>query len=156
MGGKSSLNKGKSGEREIVKLIQPIVDTCYLPYAEILGDAPIMQRNTLQSHLGGFDIVGLEWFAIEVKRCETLNLNAWWKQTLSQAYKDQTPILFYRQSRKAWRVRMTMRESTGLRTFTCVADISIDDFLTYLTARLEDELVKKVKILDVTNKLDLE
>ena len=141
MGGKSSLNKGKRGEREIVKLLQPVVDKVYTFFPH-LGEPPRIQRNTLQSDRGGFDLVGLDWLAPEVKFQETLKLNVWWKQTAGQAKSHQTPVLFYRQSNQKWRVRIKMYRELGHRRFFCVADISIDDFLLYFEHRLHHELLK--------------
>jgi len=133
MNGKGRLNKGKSGEREVVKLLQPVIDEVYT--AKLL-EPPRLQRNTLQSDSGGYDIVGLAWLALEVKRCETLNLNAWWKQTERQCGKDQTPVLMYRQSRKPWRCRILAKSGE----VDVLADISIEDFLIYFKDRLEREL----------------
>ena len=67
----------------------------------------LLQRNTLQSDRGGYDIVGLEDFAIEVKRVEKLNIKKWWEQTLRQTRPGQIPVLFYRQSYKPWFVKYT-------------------------------------------------
>lgn len=117
MGGKSSLNKGKRGEREVVKLLQPIVDKVYSAYP-MLGDAPAIQRNTLQSDKGGFDLVGLDWLAPEVKFQESFNLSGWWAQTERQAATHQTPVLIYRRSRVSWRVRIKMYRQLGQKGFS--------------------------------------
>lgn len=94
---KFSREKGKRGEREVVHILQAVVN-------EVYGEkAPRIQRNTLQSDKGGYDLVGLEDFAIEVKRHEKLNVKAWWKQTLRQA-KGKFPVLFYRQNSVPWSV----------------------------------------------------
>lgn len=139
MGGKMSLNKGKRGEREIVKALQPIVDKVYTDYPQ-LGAPPNLQRNTLQSDRGGFDLVGLDWLAPEVKFQETMALNSWWAQTARQANSKQTPVLFYRRSRVAWRVQLKMFLPLGDRRFFCRADVSLDDFLLYFEHRLRQEL----------------
>ena len=95
---KFSREKGKRGEREVARIIQDVVN-------EVFGEnAPRIQRNTLRSDKGGFDLVGLEDFAIEVKRHEKLNVKAWWKQTLRQAGKDKIPVLFYRQNNTPWSI----------------------------------------------------
>lgn len=85
MGGAMSRNKGQRGEREVIKLLQPTVTRCYM---EKGLDVPSLERNLMQSRAGGFDIVGLEWMALEVKRQEVLNVNLWWKQTCAQAGTD--------------------------------------------------------------------
>jgi hypothetical protein len=84
--GLMGLNKGKRAEREIVGLLQPVVNAVY---AAAGITPPLLQRNTLQSDRGGYDIVGLDWFAPEVKRCETLSLRTWWEQCKGQAKPSQ-------------------------------------------------------------------
>lgn len=112
MGGLASRNKGKRGEREVIKLLQPIVDSVY-------GEGAILlQRNMLQSDKGGCDIAGLEKFAIEIKRHERLNVKAWWRQTLEQAKPHQIPVLFYRQNGESW----TVMYSTGSDS-VCTTDV---------------------------------
>lgn len=87
MSGNMSRNKGQRGEREVVKLLQPIINRVYGSRAV---EPPQLERNLMQSHKGGFDIVGLEWMALEVKYQESANLNGWWKQTLDQARVDES------------------------------------------------------------------
>lgn len=145
MSGKMALNKGKRGEREIINMLQPIVDTVYSNFPDVT-EVPLLQRNTLQSDRGGFDIVGLDWMAAEVKFQETLNLNTWWKQTEAQVKEGQIPVLFYRQSRKAWRVQTTMFMPLGDKRFYSRADISIESFLIYFKFRILDELAKLSEI----------
>ena len=97
--------KGKTAEREVInRIIQPIVDTVCRELSIV--DIPVIARNLQQSDSGGFDLIGLPWYAIEVKRCETLQLARWWAQTTRQASKNQVPLLIYRQNRKKWRVQM--------------------------------------------------
>lgn len=91
MNGRGRRNKGKAGEREFAKLL-----------GEALGIE--FNRNLDQVRNGGYDLIGLEQLAIEVKRQENLAVGSWWKQALSQAKEGQTPILAYRQSRKPWTV----------------------------------------------------
>lgn len=93
-----SREKGKRGEREIVKYFKQL--------AEEYGfmDPKYIKRNTLQSDSGGYDIANLPGLAVEVKRHERLNVKGWWKQCVKQAKKDETPILFYRQNRHPWNV----------------------------------------------------
>lgn len=140
MAGKRSLNKGKNGEREVVKLLQPIVDRVY---AEFEVEQPVyLQRNTLQSDRGGFDIVGLPWLAIEVKFQEQLNVNTWWKQTERQAGEGQLPILIYRQSRKPWKVMtlVHMPLDNLSAPHVCRAEMSVEDFLVFFERKLRSEL----------------
>lgn len=88
-------NKGHDAEREVIKIL-----------TEACGKQVELHRNLLQTRQGGYDIVGLEWLAIEVKRQETLDVENWWKQTLKQAGVNQVPVLIYRQNRKAWNIVM--------------------------------------------------
>lgn len=148
MGGRMSLNKGKRGEREVVKLLQPIVDKSYSLYPHF-GEPPRMQRNTLQSDRGGYDIVGLEWMALEVKYQETLNVNQWWKQTIRQSGADQEPVLIYRQSYKPWTVVIRMHKAIGDKTFYCRSVIKVEDFLLYFEHRLFHELKSKAELLKI-------
>ncbi|MDP6770877.1 MAG: hypothetical protein QF704_09305, partial [Anaerolineales bacterium] len=58
---------------------------------------------------GGHDVIGLTGCALEVKRQETLNVNAWWEQTVEQSKsnmlpKPQWPVLFYRKNHCPWSV----------------------------------------------------
>jgi hypothetical protein len=95
--------KGQRGERQVVQLLQAIVDTV----RNRRGLAPIvLQRNALQAHLGGEDIHGLDGFAVEVKWQENENVPAWWRQAVQQAERaNAVPILFYRGSRQKWKIR---------------------------------------------------
>lgn len=80
--GSFAVSKGKRGEREVCDELQPVVDSV----ATSLGmTAPRIRRNLQQSGDGGEDILGLPWYAIEVKRCETLALDKWWQQCVTQA-----------------------------------------------------------------------
>ena len=53
------------------------------------------KRNLMQTAEGGYDIIGVEPFAIEVKNHKKLNINTWWKQTTAQATGDLIPVLIY-------------------------------------------------------------
>ena len=150
MSGLMSRNKGKRSEREIVNLLQPIITSVYddhikeTGYVDTSREAPILQRNSIQSDRGGYDIVGLDWIAIEVKHQETFNLNDWWKQTVRQA-KAKMPVLFYRKNNVAWRVRTTgvlFDAACKAAWSTAIVDISLEDFIKYFELRLKAELTK--------------
>jgi len=136
MGGKMSRNKGQRGEREVISYLQPVVDRVAESYAIT---PPMLQRNLLQSHAGGHDVFGLHWLALEVKLCETYNLNAWWEQTLEQAQGVAEPVLWYRRSRVPWRVRMYGYLDRDRRERVLV-DIVVEDFITYFEYRLIQEM----------------
>ena len=95
--GKSSRDKGQRGEREFAALIR-----------EYMGHE--ITRQLGQERDGGADIV-YGGYAIQVKRCETLQLAKWWEQTCNDAFSHNLePALAYRQNRGNWRIRMRMRE----------------------------------------------
>ena len=96
--GSMSRNKGKSGEREVAKLL-----------TSELGDLleENIKRNLLeQTRDGGCDLTGLPGFAIEVKRYQSVSggqLAVWWRQSLEQAaLANGIPVLFFRGDRREW------------------------------------------------------
>lgn len=116
------LNKGKAGEREVIKLLQPWVnEVC--DFMEV--DRLELERNLDQSKYGGYDIKGLDWLALEVKRQETLNINKWWEQTVKQTKSNQVGVLIYRQNRKQWKVVMIGQIGTSQK---CRVQIDLDAF----------------------------
>ena len=144
--------KGADAEREFIRLLQPVVNK--VQYREGLGSVepyltgPILHRNLDQTRVGGHDICGLDWLAIEVKRCETLEIDKWWEQTLRQAEEADgaTPVLAYRQSRKPWNVVMWVSpmhhwfdEELGLVRGT----IGLGDFLLWLECQLKGKLLSE-------------
>lgn len=138
MGGLTSRNKGKRGEREVVNLLQPVVTKVAEEVG--MGEVPQLQRNLMQSHKGGYDLVGLDWLALEVKFHKTLAVNQWWKQTVAQAKAGQEPVLFYRQNNAAWRVRMRGQLRVGSDFVRAPVDIAVEAFLAYFELRLKKEL----------------
>lgn len=142
MGGTMSRNKGKRGEREIVDMLQPVVNRLYRACGV---EPPILQRNTLQSDMGGCDIVGLQWFAPEVKRQEGGSVNAWWAQAKAQAKDGQVPVLFYRRNGEKWKVRMEARLTVCAGTAVrVVAEISVEAFLVYFETALRKDLEYRI------------
>ena len=134
------LMKGKRGEREVIQLMQPVVEKVYTDIGRA-DEVPKLKRNLMQSAEGGFDIVGLNWLALEVKFHETEQLNTWWAQCKRQATCGQEPVLIWRRSRVAWRVRMfgNLPLPSG-QNVRCPVDITVDSFLIYLQHRLLQEL----------------
>lgn len=138
MAGKSSLDKGKRAEREIVKLLQPVVTKVYLA----AGKEPIsLERNLMQSHKGGYDIEGLDWLAPEVKHHEVLQVNSWWQQAVRQAGEGRVPVLFYRQSRRPWLVRIRVNLKLAKSIITMPGDISMEAFIMWFEKRLTEEVM---------------
>lgn len=132
--------KGQRGEREAAALVEswgkPITDSLGMPPVELT-------RNLAQSQDGGYDLVGLDWLALEVKRHEsTAQLSQWWKQAVRQAKAGQIPLLMYRQNRTPWkfRVRLTAAHYSpcGLASGTCtiVADLAEGEAKTWFQHEL--------------------
>lgn len=133
MAGNMSRNKGQRGEREAAALIMKwsaeVVDTLR-DYGYDVEDVKV-ERNLNQTRVGSggsYDLVGIEWLALEVKRQETLNVNAWWAQTVKQCGEDQEPLLMYRQNNQKWKfmtkivyqgvpITVTMDEEQAARWF---------------------------------------
>ena len=135
--------KGQRGEREVVKLLQPVVDKVYQSHGV---PAPALERNLMQSMKGGYDIVGLEWFALEVKRHEKVSNSStlqWWMQCKRQAAEGQDPVLFYRPNNINWRIMMygyvCVGPNGGPRVKT-VVDIDLPAFLVWFELRMIHQL----------------
>jgi len=155
MGGLTSLNKGKRGEREVIKLLQPIVDKVY---REVGWEIPKLQRNTMQSDAGGFDIAGLEWLALEVKLHAAANhskIESWWQQTVRQAWggqdgdgwqvlggkQTQVPVLIWRVDKGQWNVvtMVSIPITTRIRV-KARATLSVHDWLVWFENRLRAQV----------------
>ena len=127
--GKFSRSKGSRGEREIIAMMQPVIDTAYLQAGK---EPPRLKRtSSTQADGGGCDVCGLDWLALEVKRCEVLQLNGWWQQCVQQARPGQVPVLCYRQNSKPWLFRTYIYAVIGDSYRTLVANLSWEDFRTY-------------------------
>lgn len=101
MGKINSRAKGAQGEREFCKAL-----------GEYLGDALVepLKRNLEQTRNGGHDILGLEGWALEIKRYKVVkesDIKAFWEQAVEQAKRaGATPVLAYREDFQSWRVRI--------------------------------------------------
>lgn len=139
------VNKGKNGEREVVNLLQPHVNRIY----QGIGlPAPDLLRNQMQSAVGGYDIVGLPWLALEVKRQEQLQLNTWWKQVTAAATSNQVPVVIYRQNRQKWQVLMPAWLHTGGQGHMEIrAQCTLEHFLGWFEQRLLYEAKKESESL---------
>lgn len=133
------VNKGKQGEREFIKFLQPMVDEVY----KELGMEPIqLFRNQNQSALGGYDIDGIPWLAIEIKRQEQLNINSWWKQVVTATGEGQVPLLAFRQNHKKWRFMVWSHIHTGGKGYLQIrSEINLDDFKQWFKTRLAHEAI---------------
>lgn len=162
MGGKFSRDKGQRAERAVIALLQPIVDKVF---AEVGLPPAVLQRNLMQSMCGGFDIVGLDWMALEVKHHEKLQTRDWWEQTVSQSKSgniSRLPVLFYKSNGLKWHVMMEglveiekdvwvsevdvdgKKVVQGIRgkKVRCPVTISQESFLLFFEHKLRSELNK--------------
>jgi len=118
--------KGKQGEREVVSLFLKCMHNVESQLGRTHKYSERLKRNTTQSDRGGFDIVGTPLLAVEVKYCETLQLDKWWEQCTAQAAKDgdnRLPVLFYRSNGKKWSVMTYVRMPTFNASYTFVPGI---------------------------------
>lgn len=104
--------KGAEGEREIVRMLQPVVTSIFENMGARPDQIPKLQRNKQQSDGGGYDIIGIPGLAIEVKNRARIDVDAWWQQTCKQCGRDQLPILLYKDKR-VWRARILVVISVG-------------------------------------------
>lgn len=127
MSGKMSRSKGQRGERELAALL--------MGWSAEIGVIIELKRNLQQTQDGGYDLNGLEWLAIEVKRHETLAVGSWWSQTCGQAKEGQIPFLAWRKNNTKWQFR-TIVKSYHLKqgptgtvgvTLPLVCDLSVDE-----------------------------
>ena len=126
----NSRNKGATGEREIANMFREA-------FPEL---ADKIHRNPDQARNGGYDILGLEPFAIEVKRAARPLLKKWWMQAVAQADAadgPHIPVLIYRIDRGEWRVLIPLLD-VGSFDLKYIPEISLDLF--YLVARQQLEL----------------
>ena len=94
----NSRAKGKAGERELIGELKKLLPS------EMTSE---LTRNLDQTRDGGHDILGLDGWALEVKRyAEVLpaDLARFWDQTTEQARNNEArPALCFRQDRRPWR-----------------------------------------------------
>lgn len=106
MGKINSRAKGKSGERELIGELKKLLPS------EMTSE---LTRNLDQTRDGGHDILGLDGWALEVKRyAEVLpaDLERFWKQACEQARNNESrPALCFRQDRRAWRTVVRVSEA---------------------------------------------
>ena len=120
----NSRAKGKSAEREVINLLQPL-----LPYLKL-------ERNLDQTRDGGHDIKGMGRWAAEVKRYAEVapaDFKRFWQQTLDQAKAiHKWPVLFVREDRRDWVVYVRLEDiCDGMLDPDdwCVVGLSIDGFV---------------------------
>jgi hypothetical protein len=62
-----------------------------------------LKRNLLQTREGGADVTGCNPWVIEVKRCQNVEHNKWWRQ-VNAAVKEawEIPVVAYRVNNGRW------------------------------------------------------
>lgn len=140
--GINSRAKGQRGEREAIGILQPIVNQVYSLYNV---DIPVLQRNTLQSDQGGYDVVGLAWLALEVKAQENVSIVRYWNQALAQAAPHQEPIVLFKQKFREFTAIMRVSLPCGSRFIHAFALVDIDTFKLWFRARLAFELERDLR-----------
>lgn len=89
--GKASREKGKRGEREVAKLLQ-----------DIGFDAHRAQQYCGRTGQAD-DVVGVDGFHIEVKRCEQIRIMEWLHQAESDSTDtDDIPVVVFRKNKEVW------------------------------------------------------
>lgn len=140
-------NKGKNGEREIVDLfverMRKVEKELGITW-HVVPSQNVKRCSSMQADGGGSDIVGIPGIAVEVKRNETLNVDAWWKQCCAQAHSGMMPILFYRKSRMTWRVVMYVMLPTPHKWYC--AELSGRDFFEWFESYYRKHLVEELGV----------
>lgn len=101
MGGRSSRNKGKSGEREAAKVLGGLLGT---------------EMRRAQQFAGGVDsadIIGVPGLHVEVKRVERLRLYDAIEQSVNDAGVS-CPIVMHRTNRQPWLVSLRAEDLVRL------------------------------------------
>ena len=103
MSGAASRNKGARGERELVRMLR---DNIGGDYSRNLKQYQQAQHGDIEQLVGPF--------LIEVKNHATLNLRAWWQQTVTAAEKrGAVPCLAYKITRAGWRFVVPLEQAWG-------------------------------------------
>jgi hypothetical protein len=139
----SRRQKGQNAERDVCKILQPIIDEVWA-YCKV-EKIPQLCRNLQQTQDGGHDLSGLDWISIEVKHHAQANpsqLREWWGQTLRQAGDSLEPVLFYRSNGQPFRVRMMQWWQAGPVSGKLLVDIELADFVKWFRWRVYHELIK--------------
>lgn len=136
--GKMARQKGARGEREAKQVLIEILAPLYARYQQ---DPPRIERNLMQNRSGGYDLVGLDWLALEVKRREKVELREWWEQTLRQTQEGQIPLLMWKQNYRPWRFRTRL---WAVRTGALTVDLDRENFEMWLRSECSWRLSREV------------
>lgn len=93
--GSMQRRKGKTGELEVVN---------------ILKDRGLKAQRTAPLQAAGgtldADVLGVEGFHLEIKRCERIEIDKWHAQAALASRPTDTPCVVWRRSRQPWRIAM--------------------------------------------------
>jgi len=117
----NSRAKGKGGELEFIKLLRP--------------EGFDVGRNLDQTRDGGYDIVGLDGVALEIKRAKKPLLAKWWEQAVRQAG-DHYPVLAYRLDNQKWNIVVTANFLHDDLSCDHTVTLCFNDFVYYLRERI--------------------
>lgn len=84
-------NKGANGEREAAEWLYKNLNMMRLP-----------ERNLEQVRHGGSDLLHTEPLCVEVKRCEAISLNPWWRQVTKAVEENEIPVVMFRTNGNQW------------------------------------------------------
>ena len=136
--------KGQEGEREIQRVLEPIVRKVLERNGIPLPEKAIIQRNQNQSAVGGSDLSNTFGLCIEVKRQEALSIGTWWAQCVAAAKdNNEWPVLLYRQNGKKWRcVTLVWLHLPGGAQQQARAEFDMDTFLAWFEQWVQRKLVQ--------------
>lgn len=138
--GANPRTKGASGERELCKVFNAIYHKVAAEKGIVIPEDPV-QRNQLQTAVGGCDLVGTLDYAIEVKRQEALSVNTWWSQTVESARRlNHQPVLIYRKNKAKWSVVMHGKIHALNHSQWARVEVSLDDFLKLFEQSVRNSL----------------
>lgn len=137
--GRASSRKGAQGERDVLNAFRDIMRNVEADLVSegvtFVARSDFATRKRLERGTSSRDIGNIPIISIEVKRNETLNVNAAWEQATRQADGGLLPVLVYKFNREPWRVRtwgaLTSYDRTGKVVSYVVSEVSLVDFLSY-------------------------
>lgn len=148
--------KGAEGEREVIRMLTPIVKEVMtelqFPAEQVAAAEKIIQRNQNQSAVGGCDLSNVFGMSIEVKRQEQLALGAWWSQCLAAAQRNnEIPVLIWRQNHKPWRIRTygflhTPAQGGGWSSTQAIVEIDVETFKQWFKEWVKAKLLNGYEV----------
>lgn len=101
--GAMSRRKGKTGELEVVNLLK---------------DRGLKAQRTAPLQAAGgttdADVLGVDGFHLEIKRCERVEIDKWHAQATLASKPTDTPCVVWRRSRQPWRVALPLEDFLDL------------------------------------------